>query len=195
MKSLRDPRVIVALIVLPALLLLSCGSETTTTIRKLEKPPMSLSSPAFAHGGMIPDGYSRAAGNVSPPLEWKNAPDSARSLALIMRDVDATSRGYIHWVMLNIPADVRHLSEGAGRRALVPGQPPGFGGYIGVVASLDYQLHRYVFTLYALDTALTSSSTPAGIEQLEQLVAGHILAKAELMGRYGRSGLAVPRLW
>jgi len=194
MKSLRDPSVILALIVLPALRLLSCGSETTITIRKLEQPPMVLSSPAFAHGGMIPDYYSCAAGSVSPPLEWKNAPDSTRSFALIMRDIDAAHRHYINWVVLNIPADVRYLSEGAGRRALVPGEPPGFGGYIGVTPE-EYRLHRYVFTLYALDTVPASDSTPFEIEQLEQLVAGHVLAKAELMGRFGRGGFVMPRLW
>ena len=167
----------------------------TTSIKKLEQPPMVLSSPAFAHGRMIPDSYSRAAGNTSPPLEWKNAPGSTRSFALIMRDIDATSRDYIHWVLLNIPADVRYLSEGSGRRALAPGQPSGVGAYIGVVASLDYRLHRHVFSLYALDTVLVSDSAPTDIEQLEQLVAGHVLAKAELMGRFGRSRLVLRRLW
>jgi phosphatidylethanolamine-binding protein (PEBP) family uncharacterized protein len=69
------------------------------------------------------------------------------------------------------------------------------GGYIGVSPPDERRFNRYVFTLYALDTTLAPDSTPVEIEQLEQLVAGHILAKAELMGRYGRSGLAVPRLW
>jgi hypothetical protein len=180
---------------LTAILLLSCGSETTTTIRKLEKQPMTLSSAAFAHGGAIPDCYSRVAGNVSPPLEWKNVPDSTRSFALIMRDVDAARRRYVHWVVLNIPADVRYLSEGAGSRVLGSGESAGCGSYFGVMPQKDYQSHRYVFTLYALDTMLPTDSTPVEIEQLEQLAAGHVLAKAELMGRYGRSKLTMPRWW
>jgi hypothetical protein len=192
MKSLRDPRVILALIVLPALLLLSCGSETTTTIQKLDKPPMSLSSPAFAHGGMIPESYS---GRVSPPLEWKNVPAGTKSFALFMHNPDVERWRYVHWVLLNIPADTRYLPEGAGRRALVPGESMPLGGYIGVSPPDERRFNRYVFTLYALDTTLAPDCTPVEIEQLEQLVAGHFLAKAELMGRYGRSGLAVPRLW
>jgi len=192
-KPLRNPNSALALTGLSAILLLSCGSETTTTIRKLEKQPMTLSSPAFAYGGVIPDRYSRVAGNISPPLEWKNVPDSTRSFALIMRNIDPGRWHYIHWVVLNIPADVRYLSEGAGSRVLGSGESSGVGGYMGVIPDREYRFHRYVFTLYALDTMLSSDSAPVEIEQLEQLAAGHILAKAELVGRYGRSRLVLPR--
>jgi Raf kinase inhibitor-like YbhB/YbcL family protein len=196
MKSTgRDPDLLLAPILLSALLLLSCGSETTTTIQKLEKQPMTLSSPAFAHGGVIPDCYSCVAGNVSPPLEWKNVPDSTRSFALIMRNIDPARWHYIHWVVLNLPPDVRYLPEGAGRRSLIPGESSGIGGYMGVIPDKEHRFHRYVFTLYALDTTLPTDSTPTEIEQLEQQAAGHVLAKAELMGRYGRSELTTPRWW
>jgi Raf kinase inhibitor-like YbhB/YbcL family protein len=191
----RESDSALALIALSALLLLSCGSETTTTIKKLEKQPMTLSSPAFAYGGVIPDCYSRVAGNLSPPLEWKNVPDSTKSFALIMRNIDPSRWHYIHWVLLNIPADVRYLPEGAGRRALVPGESSGIGGYMGVIPDKEQRFHRYVFTLYALDTTLATDTTPTEIEQIEQLAAGHVLAKAELMGRYGRSELTTPRWW
>jgi hypothetical protein len=188
MKSLwRKPDLILALILPSALLLLSCGSETTTSIRKLEQPPMSLSSPAFAHGGMIPERYSS---RVSPPLEWKNVPAGTKSFALIMRNPDAERWRYVHWVLLNIPADTRYLPEGAGRRALVPGGSPGVGAYIGVMPPEDRRFNRYVITLYALDTVLASDSTAFEIEQLEQLVAGHVLAKAELVGLF-----AAPHSW
>jgi len=169
--------------VLLALSLLSCGSETTTTIEKLEKPPMSLSSPAFKHGGMIPELYSS---ETSPPLEWKNVPSGTKSFALIMRNPDPVRWRYIHWVLLNIPADARYLAEGAGRRSLVPGKPLDIGGYIGVDHPEDRRFNRYVFTLYALDTTLAPDSMPVEIEALEQLAAGHILAKAELLGLFGR---------
>jgi hypothetical protein len=191
----RKPNPLLALVLLSAALLLSCGSETTTTIRKLEKPPMTLTSTAFVHGGKIPDRCSCAGENLSPPLEWKNVPDSTESFALIMRNIDPGRWHFIHWVVLNIPADTRYLPEGAGRRTLVPGESPGIGGYIGVIPDKEYRFHRYVFTLYALDTTLTTDSTPTEIEQLEQMAAGHVLAKAELMGRYGRSKLIMPRWW
>jgi Raf kinase inhibitor-like YbhB/YbcL family protein len=194
MKSLwRKPDLILALIAVSALLLVSCGSETTTSIRKLEKQPMTLSSPAFTHGGVIPDRCSWVGGNLSPPLEWKNVPDSTRSFALIMRNIDAARWHYVHWVVLNIPADVRYLSEGAGSRVLGSGESSGCGGYIGVIPDKENRFHRYVFTLYALDTMLPPDSAPVEIEQLEQLAAGHVLAKAELMGRYGRSKLVLPK--
>jgi len=193
MKSLsREPDLVVAQIVLSALLLVACGNETTTTIQKLEQPPMSLSSPAFPHGGTIPERYSS---KVSPPLEWKNVPAGTKSFALIMRNPDAERWWCVHWVLLNIPADTRYLPEGAGRRALVPGGSPGVGAYIGVMTPEDRRFNRYVITLFALDTVLASDSTPLDIEHLEQLAAGHVLAKAELMGRYGSSRLTRPRWW
>jgi Raf kinase inhibitor-like YbhB/YbcL family protein len=154
---------------------------------------MALTSPAFSHGGVIPDRCSWVSENLSPPLEWKNVPAGTQSFALIMRDLDATRRRYVHWLVLNIPADARYLPEGAGSRALVAGESTGFGGYCGVVPHMDYRFHRYVFTLYALDAVLQPDTTPVEIEQLEQLAAGHVLAKAELMGRYGRSKLVLPR--
>lgn len=193
METPRNPHIILAPVLLSVLLLFSCGNETTTTIRKLEEQPMTLSSPAFVHGGVIPDRCSWVGGNLSPPLEWKNVPDSTRSFALIMRNIDPGRWHYVHWVVLNVPADVRYLPEGAGRRALVPGQSPGIGGYMGVIPDKEQRFHRYVFTLYALDTMLPPNSAPTEIEQLEQLAAGHVLAKAELMGRYGRSKLVLPK--
>jgi len=178
---------------LSAILLLSCGSETTTTVERLQKPPMTLTSPAFTHGGIIPDRCSWSADNLSPPLKWKNTPEGVRSFALIMRDQDAERKHYVHWVVMNLPADTRYLSEGAGSRSLVPGESMSMGSYLGVVPQKDYRFHRYVFTLYALDAMLTPDTVPFDIERLEQLVAGHVLAKAELMGRYGRSRLVLPR--
>jgi Raf kinase inhibitor-like YbhB/YbcL family protein len=45
--------------------------------------------------------------------------------------------------------------------------------------------HRYYFKLYALDVelALSESTDKAALEKAMQ---GHILAQAQLMGRYGR---------
>ncbi|HSM73828.1 MAG TPA: YbhB/YbcL family Raf kinase inhibitor-like protein [Desulfobacterales bacterium] len=45
--------------------------------------------------------------------------------------------------------------------------------------------HRYFFNLYALDSAL-GLAPGATKKQLLKAMAGHVLAHAELMGRYQR---------
>ena len=45
--------------------------------------------------------------------------------------------------------------------------------------------HRYFFKLYALDTTLNLPSS-ANKAALEKAMKGHILAEAQVMGKYGR---------
>jgi Raf kinase inhibitor-like YbhB/YbcL family protein len=155
---------------------------------------MTLSSPAFARGGMIPRRYTLHRDNLSPPLEWTNVPEGARSFALVMRDIDARDERYVHWVLPHIPPEARSLPEGT-----CGSRPDSMAtvercGYWGPVAPTDFSVHRYVITLYALDNVLPADSGMYTVEQLEQHVSGHMLAKAELLGRFGRTELAYPLL-
>jgi Raf kinase inhibitor-like YbhB/YbcL family protein len=61
----------------------------------------------------------------------------------------------------------------------------GTEGYGGPKPPAGDDPHRYFFRLYALDCAL---SLPPGVKraELDQAVAGHVLADAVLMGTYGR---------
>ncbi len=85
------------LCVLTAILLLSCGSETKTVIEKLEKPPMTLTSPAFKHGEVLPDTYTHSGWwgqpAVSPPLEWTNVPDGTSRFTLVLYDPETALAG------------------------------------------------------------------------------------------------------
>ena len=142
------------LCVLTALILLSCGSETTTTIEKLQKPPMTLTSPAFRHGDVLPDRYAYSGWwrqpAISPPLDWTNVPDGTSRFALILYDTKADSAGAysVCWFALNLPGDTRYLTEGAGGRGADAGS--GLGSYRGIGRS-EGRPHRFVFVLYALN--------------------------------------------
>jgi phosphatidylethanolamine-binding protein (PEBP) family uncharacterized protein len=60
-------------------------------------------------------GYGCEGGNVSPELTWSDPPAGTRSFAVTVYDPDApTGSGWWHWVIFDIPADVRRLSAGAG---------------------------------------------------------------------------------
>ena len=153
-------------------------------------PKMTLTSPAFAEGQTLARSCTGDAGNVSPALRWSTSPEGTRAFAVICRDTDAPSGTFIHWVIYNIPETTRSLPQGIVRaEELNDGTVQGkndFGGvgYDGPKPPPG-RVHRYFFDLYALDTMLP---VEPGIDaaRLKQLMNGHILATAELVGTYRR---------
>jgi len=145
---------------------------------------MKLISPAFADNQMIPTLYACNGSNISPPLTISGVPAGTVSLALIVDDPDAPRGTWDHWVVFNIDKDTREIPEGT-----EPHGTPGVGsngktGYAGPCPPSG--THRYIFTLYALDTML---SNPSGSNKADVIKAmnGHILAQALLIGKYGVS--------
>lgn len=142
--------------------------------------PLVLLSSAFVHEGEIPERYGFFRENVSPPLRWENVPAEARSLVLLMDDLDYP---FSHWVVYNILPEAAGLAEGqVPAEALQGRNTAGTLGYVGPYPPAG-QIHRYAFTLYALDAPL---NLPAGAtrEQVMGAMQGHVLATAELVGRY-----------
>jgi hypothetical protein len=151
---------------------------------------MTLTSPAFTEGQPIPRRFSGDGENVSPALQWDKTPAGTQSFALICRDPDAPGRTFIHWVIYNIPDTLRQLPEGLPRQekldnGITQGESDfGRAGYGGPKPPSG-KAHRYFFDLYALDTVLAAEPrVDAG--RLQQLMKGHVLATAELMGTYQR---------
>ena len=116
-------------------------------------------------------------------------PDTTQSFALICDDPDAPSRTFVHWVIYNIPADTTGLPENVPAADTLPNgalqgysgfRRPGYGGPCPPGGS-----HRYFFKLYALDTVLNLTD-PVRKNDVVEAMEGHILAEAQLMGRYSR---------
>lgn len=160
-----------------------------------EVTTMKLTSPAFSAGEKIPPKYTCDGGNISPPLKFEQVPANAGSLVLIMDDPDIPeevrqSRGinvFDHLVLFNIAPTTDSIKENSS--VGIPGKNGrGDNKYTGPCPPPQYQPqeHRYFFKLYALDTTLNlkEGATKAEVEQAMQ---GHIIAQAELMGRYERS--------
>ena len=151
--------------------------------------PFELTGSAFAPGEPIPIAYTCDGDDISPPLEWTDPPAGTQSFALICDDPDAPVGTWVHWVLYNLPASTRALSEAIPPEANLPdGSQHGENSW----RRRDYGgpcppsgTHRYFFKLYALDTALDLDAG-AGKEQVLQAMEGHILAQAELMGVYAR---------
>lgn len=147
---------------------------------------LTLSSPDFSEGSSIPRRHTCDGEDVSPALSWEGAPDDTLSLALILDDPDA--RGFAHWVLFDVaPGATGALPAGY---SASPDAPPqgkndfgrlGYGGPCPPSGS-----HRYVFTLYALDTLLGLPGSPRA-DEVRQAMRGHVLAEARLTGSYRRS--------
>lgn len=143
-----------------------------------------LSSPSFAEGGAIPARHSCDGADVSPALAWQGAPQGTVSLALIVDDPDA--RGFIHWVIYDIPgASAGSLAEGLTPTAVAPQGRNDFGraGYGGPCPPSG--THHYRFTLWALSSRLSLSGTPSGA-QVRTALTTKILAQTYLTGTYTR---------
>lgn len=148
-------------------------------------PTMELSSPAFDPGQDLPVRHTCEGEDVPPPLRWSQSPTGTRSLALICDDPDAPSGDWVHWVVYALPPDLLGLDEGSLPRAAVLGTNDfGKARYNGPCPPRGGP-HRYYFRLYALDVVpeLAPGATKA---QLVSAMEGHVLARAELMGRFQR---------
>mgnify|MGYP001190254120 CR=1 FL=1 len=153
---------------------------------------IQITSDAFQNGEPIPMRHTCDGEDLSPPLRWSGVPEGAQSLVLITDDPDAPAGTWVHWVMFNIPPGLGELPEGVpptetfddGRRhGINDFRRPGYGG----PCPPPGRPHRYFFRLYALDCRL---DLPSGVRraQVDQAMAGRVLAQGELMGTYGRSG-------
>jgi Raf kinase inhibitor-like YbhB/YbcL family protein len=131
--------------------------------------PLTLISQNFKEGDTLHTdhilsanyGFGCAGGNKSPQLSWSGAPAGTKSFALTCFDPDApTGSGFWHWLVVNIPPGTTGLELGAGNPAasLLPAGAlqtrTDFGtpGYGGPCPPEGHGPHRYVFTLFAVNT-------------------------------------------
>ena len=151
---------------------------------------LTVLSSAFQEGSEIPARYTCEGQDVSPALTWEEPPAETQSFALIMDDPDAPGGVFTHWVLFNLPADSRGLSEAVPTQPQLPdGSLQGkndFGriGYGGPCPPPG-RPHRYQFTLYALDQTLDLKAG-ASKKQVIDAMREHILAQGRLTGTYQR---------
>jgi Raf kinase inhibitor-like YbhB/YbcL family protein len=172
------------IVVLAVALLAGCGGDAA------QAPPardaIALRSPAFTDGGTIPERYTCASVGKSPPLAWSGVPRGTRELALVVIDPDASSGGFVHWVLFHLEPGLRRLATGsvpdaavgavnsAGRTAWAPPCPPEGDAP-----------HHYEFTLYALKAPLALDEG-AKADDAVAAIGRSATARGRLVGRFGR---------
>jgi hypothetical protein len=155
---------------------------------------LTLTSAAFTHGGEIPTIHTCEGPDRSPPLAWSGIPNGAKSLVLIVDDPDAPDpkapkMTWVHWVLYNLPAAAGGLPEAVAPSALPAGTLEGISdykrtGWRGPCPPIGR--HRYFFKLFALGVQLPDLHHPTKA-RLEEAMAGHQLARTELMGTYQKT--------
>ena len=201
---------------------------------------MKLSSQSFNDGAPIPGefafcvpaetGHIQLSSNRNPQLSWSEVPAGTRSFVLIAHDPDVPSRGddvnqegrsvpadlprvdFYHWVLIDLPADLREIAAGAFSDGVTARGKPGpaaplgarqgindytgwfagdeamrgdYHGYDGPCPPWNDELrHRYVFTLYALDVERVPLEGRFGGADVLAAIRPHVLAQDSLVGTY-----------
>ncbi len=207
---------------------------------------MRLSTTSFDDGGPIPatfafarpadEGHVTLSDNVNPALSWSEVPEGTKSFALICHDPDVPGVGddvnkedrevpadlprvdFYHWVVVDLPPDLRSIEEGEFSDGVTVGGKRGgeaphgcregmndftgwfeddpdmagdYHGYDGPAPPWnDSVVHRYVFTLHALDFEWTSVMGSFTGQQVLEAIRGHVIETATLTGTYSQN----PRL-
>jgi Raf kinase inhibitor-like YbhB/YbcL family protein len=150
---------------------------------------MKIQSTAFSDGSAMPSQYTCDGEDISPPLNWANAPAATRSFVLLCTDPDAPGGIWHHWAIYDIPAEQSSLMEGAGshpksfKQAVNDFKKIGYGG---PCPPHRHGLHHYHFRLLALSVEqLPLRKNPTG-RDVEREARKHILDQANLVAVYER---------
>ena len=163
---------------------------------ELTSPDVSAAAPiAMKH---VFNGFGCTGGNVSPALNWKNAPAGTKSFAVMVHDQDAPTggAGFWHWVVVNLPASATGLPAGVGdgkngtialpAGALQINTDFGQPGWGGPCPPQGRAPHRYTFTVYALKVDKLELPANATASLTGFMVGGNALAKASIEAKFGR---------
>ena len=143
---------------------------------------MEISSVAFENNSLIPLKYTCEGQGINPPLEFKDVPEDAKLLVLIVDDPDAPMKTWVHWTIWNIDAKTTQILQNSCPKGAVEGITSfGRTGYGGPCPPSG--THRYFFKLFALDKMLDLSPN-SHVRDIESAIQGHIIRKAELIGLY-----------
>lgn len=135
-------------------------------------PSFSVESADLAPGQRLAAAQTAAGGHVSPHLRWTDVPEGTQSFVVTCFDPDApTPSGFWHWVLVDLPGELRELSAGAATGTL-PGaafhvrNDCSQAGYYGAEPPEGDPAHRYYFVIHAVDRAtlgVAADASPAAV--------------------------------
>jgi hypothetical protein len=153
---------------------------------------LELTSTAVKDGGTIPSDYARpAAGghNLSIPLKWTGVPGGTKSFAVSIVDIHPVANNWVHWIVMDIPADVTSLPEDASGKSMPAGAVEirnsfGTTGYGGPQPPKGSGAHSYVITVYALNSDKIELKPNASLSDFQSAIKGKVIQQATITGKY-----------
>lgn len=149
---------------------------------------LTVSSPAFAQGGLIPVVHTGHGEDISPALVLEGLDTNAKSIAVLLDDMSLPVPAYNHWVIWNlpvrphIPANIPHGEYLEGLGGAVQGIGYGKHRYRGPKPPFRWS-HIYRFTVYVLSERLDLPERSKKRDLL-QAMQGKILQEGMLSGHY-----------
>jgi Raf kinase inhibitor-like YbhB/YbcL family protein len=155
-------------------------------------PSFAVTSTDITDGAPLGDDQVAALGNTSPQLSWEGAPEGTKSYVVTCFDPDApTPSGFWHWVLVDLPADVTSLEQGAGREgAPLPGKAfhvcndGGGECFMGAAPPKGDHPHRYFFVVHAVGEETLGVGPDASPAVVSFNLAFKTLARAIIHGTY-----------
>lgn len=140
---------------------------------------MKLTCPVFEDGGEIPARYAADNSKEPPPLEIHSPPEEAKSLALILEDIDSPIGPLTHWIVWNVPPRAGRVDPSPSGETRTGLNSFGVTGYTGPAPPAGR--HHFRIHLLALDNLL--DATEGELRQhVEREMEGHIVDRACLTG-------------
>ena len=163
--------------------------EQTTSKAKPQNnlPQLVVTSPAFEPGGSIPVEYTGDGASVSPPIEWKDAPQGTKSFAVNLWHVPGPGDIKSYWVVYNIPANVTKLSKNDKSTGTVGLNDKNRREY-DPMKSKGPGVKQYHITVYALSAELKLAPEKATRANLLDAIKDLTLAEGTLDFQYERKG-------
>jgi len=149
-------------------------------------PSFTLTSDDVADGEPLDPKFAHPSvggANISPHLAWSGQPDGTRGFVVTCFDPDApTGSGFWHWSLVNVPASVSSLSQGADapEGAFAVRNDYGEREYGGAAPPPGDRPHRYVFAVHALDVDKLDATPDASPASIGFNLTFHTLARATL---------------
>ena len=143
-------------------------------------PPVAefaVTSDDVTPGGVLKDAQVYAEGNVSPQLRWDGFPAETKSFAVTCFDPDAPTGSSVTDAgsggFAGLPAGATHARNDYGSRDFGGAAPPA-----------GDPAHRYVFTVYAVDTEKLGPDADTSPAAVGFNLRFHTLGRAQLVGEY-----------
>ena len=153
-------------------------------------PSFTVTSDDVVDGQPLKDDQVAAFGDTSPHLAWSDVPEGTKSFVVTCFDPDApTPSGFWHWVLVDLPGDVRSLPAGAASQPLPGGafhvrNDGGGSGFMGAAPPRGDRAHRYYFVVHAVSEPTLGVDADASPAVVSFNLAFKTLGRAIIHGTY-----------